>query len=234
MRCPRCNAENAPAAKFCGECGAPFGSSIGTPVSETGSVQRADLSGERRHLTVLFCDLVGSTVIAAQLDPEEWRETVSEYHRVAADAITLFGGHVVKYLGDGVMALFGWPAAHDNDAERAARAGLAIIDALAKLDEAPTHTKLTARVGIDSGLVVIGKGSGHEAEVFGDAPNIAARVQAAAEPSTVAISDATHRLVSGLFIVEDRGAQVLKGIERPTHLYRVLRPSGARGRFDVV
>jgi class 3 adenylate cyclase/tetratricopeptide (TPR) repeat protein len=234
MRCPRCKAENAPAAKFCGECGAPFESSIGTPVSETGSVQRADLSGERRHLTVLFCDLVGSTAIAAQLDPEEWRETVAGYHRAAAAAMTRFDGYVAKYLGDGVMAYFGWPAAHDNDAERAACAGLALIDAIAKLNEQPGHAKLTARVGIDSGLVVIGKGSGHEAEVFGDAPNIAARVQAAAEPSTVAISDATHRLVSGLFIVEDRGAQVLKGIERPTHLYRVLRPSGARGRFDVV
>ena len=139
MLCPRCKAENAPAAKFCGECGAPCDSSIGTPVSDTGSAQRADLSGERRHLTVLFCDLVGSTAIVAQLDPEEWRETVSEYHRVAADAITRFGGHVVKYLGDGVMALFGWPAAHDNDA---VRAGLAIIDALVKLDEVPRHTKL--------------------------------------------------------------------------------------------
>src|SRR6266853_648098 len=123
MRCPQCNAEHAPAAKFCGECGAPCDSSIGTPVSETGSVQRADLSGERRHLTVLFCDLVGSTGIATRLDPEQWRETVAGYHRAAAEAITRFAGYVAKYLGDGVMAYFGWPAAHDNDAERAARAG---------------------------------------------------------------------------------------------------------------
>jgi class 3 adenylate cyclase/tetratricopeptide (TPR) repeat protein len=182
---------------------------------------------------VLFCDLVGSTGIATRLDPEQWRETVAGYHRAAAEAITRFDGHVAKYLGDGVMAYFGWPAAHDNDAERAARAGLAILDAIAKLNEQPGHAKLSARVGIDSGLVVIGKGAGNEVEVFGDVPNIAARVQATAEPGTVAITDATHRLVSGLFVVEDRGAQELKGLERPLQLYRVVRPSGMRGRFPA-
>jgi class 3 adenylate cyclase len=234
MRCPRCKAENASAGKFCGECGAPFDSSIGTPVSETGSVKRADLSGERRHLTVLFSDLVGSTAIAARLDPEQWREMVAGYHRVAAAAITRFDGHVAKYLGDGVMAYFGWPAAHDNDAERAARAGLALLDAIAKLNEQPGHAKLSARIGIDSGLVVIGQGAGNEAEVFGDVPNIASRVQSAAEPGTIAITDASHRLVSGLFVVEDCGAQELKGIERPLQLYRVVRPSGMRGRFPAM
>ena len=127
----------------------------------------------------------------------------------------------------------GGPQAHDNDAERAARAGLAILDAIAKLNQQPAHAKLSARVGIDSGLVVIGKGAGQDADVFGDAPNIAARVEAAAEPGTVAITDATHRLVSGLFVVEDLGAQPLKGIERPLQLYRVIRPSGVRGRFEA-
>src|SRR5260370_3789199 len=121
-------------------------------------------------------------------------------------------GHVAKYLGDGLMAFFGWPEAHDNDAERAARAGLAILDAIAKLNEQPGHAKLSARVGIDSGLVVIGKGAGNEAEVFGDTPNIAARVQAIAEPGTLAITDATHPLVAGLFVVKDCGAQDIKGI----------------------
>ncbi|MGD0289298.1 MAG: adenylate/guanylate cyclase domain-containing protein [Candidatus Binataceae bacterium] len=119
----------------------------------------AGLTGERRHLTVLFSDLVGSTAIAAQLDPEQWRETVAGYHRAAAEAIVRFGGYVAKYLGDGVMAYFGWPAAHDNDAERAARAGLAILDAIAKLNQQPGHAKLSARVGIDSGTVVIAKGA---------------------------------------------------------------------------
>jgi len=234
MRCPRCNAENLPAAKFCGECGAPFDSSIGTPVSATPPLQSPEVVGERRHLTVLFCDLVGSTAIAARLDPEQWRETLAGFHRVAAAAITRFDGHVAKYLGDGVMAYFGWPAAHDNDAERAARAGLALLDAIAKLNEQPGHAKLSARVGIDSGLVVIGQGAGKEAEVFGEVPNVAARVQEAAAPSTVAITGATHRLVAGLFVVEDRGAQELKGLERPLQLYRVVRPSGMRGRFSAM
>ena len=144
---------------------------------------------------MLFCDLVGSTAIAAQLDPEEWRETVAGYHRAAAEAIVRFDGYVAKFLGDGVMALFGWPQAHDNDAERAARAGLAILDAITKLNEQPGHAKLSARVGIDSGPVVVGKGAGNEIDVFGDPPNIAARVESAAEPGTVAITDATQRLV---------------------------------------
>jgi class 3 adenylate cyclase/tetratricopeptide (TPR) repeat protein/ribosomal protein L40E len=231
--CLKCGAENAPPANFCGKCGATLDTLVSTPVSPTPPIQPSEVAGERRHLTVLFCDLVGSTAIASQLDPEEWRETVAGYHRAAAEAITRFDGQVAKYLGDGVMAYFGWPAAHDNDAERAARAGLAILDAIAKLNEEPGHANLSARVGIDSGTIVIGKGAGNETEVFGDTPNIAARVQSAAEPGTVAISDATHRLVSGLFIVEDCGAQQLKGIERPINIYRVVQPSGARGRFDV-
>jgi class 3 adenylate cyclase len=189
--------------------------------------------GERRHLTVLFCDLVGSTEIARHLDPEEWREIVSEYHRAAAQAIERFGGHVAQYLGDGVMACFGYPEAHDNDAERAARAGLAILDAISKLNEQPTHPKLSARIGIDSGAVVVGAGAGGDADVFGDTPNIAARVQAAAAPGSVLVTAATHRLVSGLFVVEDRGAQTLKGVERPVQLYRVVRPSGVRGRLEA-
>jgi class 3 adenylate cyclase/tetratricopeptide (TPR) repeat protein len=189
--------------------------------------------GERRHLTVLFCDLVGSTEIASHLDPEEWREIVAVYYRAAAQAIERFGGHVAQYLGDGVMAFFGFPEAHDNDAERAARAGLAMLDAISKLNEHPTHPKLSARIGIDSGTVVVGAGSGKETDVFGDTPNIAARVQSAAEPSTVVITDAVHRLVSGLFVVEDRGAQTLKGIEQPVRLYCVVQPSGVRGRLEA-
>jgi class 3 adenylate cyclase/tetratricopeptide (TPR) repeat protein len=190
--------------------------------------------GERRHLTVLFCDLVGSTGIASHLDPEQWREIVSEYHRTAAHSIERYGGRVAQYLGDGVMAYFGYPEAHDNDAERAARAGLAILDAIAKVNNQPGRLKLAARVGIDSGAVVVGAGAGTEADVFGNTPNIAARVQAAAEPGTVAITDAAHRLVSGLFVVEDRGAHSLKGIEKPIQVYRVVRPSGVLGRLQAV
>ena len=233
-KCPRCGANNKPGAKFCNECGAPLNASAPAAAAvESRRNIKDDIAGERRHLTVLFCDLVGSTEIASHLDPEQWREIVAEYHRAAAQAIERFGGHVAQYLGDGVMAYFGYPEAHDNDAERAARAGLAILDAISKLNEHPTHPKLAARVGIDSGAVVVGAGAGKDTDVFGDTPNIAARVQTAAAPGTVLITAATHRLVSGLFVVEDRGAQALKGIERPVQLYRVIQPSGVRGRLEA-
>jgi class 3 adenylate cyclase/tetratricopeptide (TPR) repeat protein len=213
--------------------------------------------GERRHMTVLFCDLVGSTEIAAQLDPEEWREMVAAYHRAAGEVITRHGGHVAKYLGDGVMAFFGYPEAHDNDAERAARAGLAILDAIAKLDDqiqrpstahlpimasrgvpsgnggGETRAQLAARVGIDSGAVVVGTGASKEMDVFGEAPNMAARVQMVATPGTVLITADTHRLVSGLFVVEEREAQELKGVSKAVVLYRVVRPTGVRGRLGA-
>jgi class 3 adenylate cyclase len=229
-KCPRCGANNKTGSKFCNECAAPLNASASVTAT-AGS--RDDIEGERRHLTVLFCDLVNSTSIASQLDPEDWRKIVAEYHRAAAQAIERFGGRVAQYLGDGVMAYFGWPEAHDNDAERAARAGLAILDAISKLNEHPSRPKLAARVGIDSGTVVVGVGASKEADVFGDTPNIAARVQTAAAPGTVLITADTHRLVSGLFVVEDRGAHALKGIDRPVQLYRVVQPSGVRGRLEA-
>ena len=240
--CPKCGAQNPAGKRFCGDCGASFDAA--TPSAAEPSYR--DLSGERRHLTVLFCDLVNSTSIAAQLDPEEWREMVGAYHRAAAEAITQYGGHVAKYLGDGVMAYFGWPEAHENDAERAARAGLLVLEEVAKLNqETPpplpspmsrngggtAQPKISVRVGIDSGAVVVGAGAGKDTDVFGEAPNIAARVQAAAAPGTVLLTSSTHRLVSGLFVVEECGAQELKGVANPVELYRVLRPTGVRGRL---
>ncbi len=228
LRCPKCGKENGPPSRFCGECGTALSDAAPATVADIARIA-TPAAGERRHLTVLFCDLAGSTEIAARLDPEEWRETVAGYQRAAGEAITRFGGHVAKYLGDGVMAFFGYPEAHDNDAERAARAGLTILEAICKLNEEAAHAKLSARIGVDSGAVVVGAGAGKETDAFGDAPNIAARVQAVAEPGTVLITDAVHRLVAGLFVVEDRGAQALKGIERSTQLYRVIQPSGVRG-----
>jgi len=130
LTCLSCSFENPAGFDFCGQCGASLTLRASTPVSATSPIQSPEVLGERRHLTVLFCDLVGSTAIAARLDPEQWRDTLAGFHRAAAEAITRFDGHVAKYLGDGVMAYFGWPAAHDNDAERAARAGLAILYAL--------------------------------------------------------------------------------------------------------
>jgi class 3 adenylate cyclase len=182
---------------------------------------------------VLFCDLVGSTEIAAQLDPEEWRDLVASYHRAAAHAITRYGGHVAKYMGDGVMAYFGWPEAHENEAERAARAGLAILEEVSKFNQLSAGLTISVRVGIDSGAVVIGAGAGKEADVFGEAPNIAARVQSAAASNSVLITAATHRLLSGLFVVEQSGTQQLKGLTAPVELYRVVRPTGIRSRIAV-
>jgi class 3 adenylate cyclase len=182
----------------------------------------------------LFSDLVGSIEISARLDPAEFRELVAEYHRAAAEAIKRFGGYVAKYLGDGVMAYFGWPEAHDNDAERAARAGLAILEGVAALnirDPKSDRPKLSVRVGIDTGNVVIGKGGGSQSEVFGDAANIAARVQSAADQDAVIVTRAVNRLVSGLFVVEERGAHQLKGIAEPVKLYQVMRLSSARNRL---
>src|SRR5713101_4435914 len=123
-RCSNCNSDIAADAKFCADCGKPLNTPVSPPTSTTPRVHASEVSGERRHLTILFCDLVGSTALAAQVDPEEWRATVASYQRAAADAITRFGGEVERYVGDGIMAFFGYPTAHDNNAERAARAGL--------------------------------------------------------------------------------------------------------------
>jgi class 3 adenylate cyclase/predicted ATPase len=232
VTCSKCSASNQPGEDFCGECGTALGDTAPVATNGTQSVT-ASVGGERRHLTILFCDLVGSVTLSSQLDPEEWRATVAGYQRAASEAVTRFGGEVVRYVGDGIMAFFGYPVAHDNDAERAARAGLAIIEAIAQLNQHQSRAQLTVRIGIDSGPVVVDVGAGDAIDAYGDTANIAARVQALAEPSTVVVSDATHRLISGLFVVEDRGAQTLRGIERPVQLYSVVRPSGMRSRFEA-
>ena len=232
--CASCGFENAPAANFCGQCGAALRESAARqPASSESSseVSGAAPAGERRHLTVLFCDLVGSTPLSQQLDAEEWRELIAQYQRAASGAVARFGGHVAKNLGDGLLIYFGWPAARENDPERAVRAGLAIVEAMAPLNAtlADEGTRLEVRIGIHTGAVVIADGG----EVFGETANIAARVQAAAEPDTVAITAATQRLVAGMFVVEDRGPQALKGVREQLMLYRVLQPSGMHSRLDV-
>src|SRR5262249_15936620 len=146
--------------------------------------ESAASQGERRHLTVLFCDLVNSTEIAAHLDPEDGRDSVARYQQVAAEAVARFEGHVAQYLGDGVLALFGYPVAHENDAERAVRTGLEIIEEVSVLNaekDAKELPALAARVGIHAGPVVVGDSDNKSANVFGETPNIAARIQAAAE-----------------------------------------------------
>ena len=178
---------------------------------------------------MIFCDLVGSTSLAAKLDAEDWRNLVNAYLDATSEAVTGLGGHVLKKLGDGLMALFGYPQAQENDAERAVRAALAIQRALADLNNrnaAKGVPELSARIGIESGPVVV-EASG---EVFGDAPNIAARVQAEAEPGTVLITASVQRQTAGLFVVEDKGAHDLKGVTAPVALYRVVRASGGGRR----
>src|ERR1700727_948459 len=184
---------------------------------------------ERRPITVLFCDLVGSTSLAAKLDAEDWRNLVNAYLDEASATVTGLGGHVLKKLGDGLMALFGYPQAQENDAERAVRAALAIQRALSELNARNARSgapQLSARIGLESGPVVV-EASG---EVFGDAPNVAARVQAAAEPGSVLITLNVQRQIAGLFVVEEQGARELRGVTEPVELFRVVRASGGGRR----
>jgi len=187
------------------------------------------LVAERRPITVMFCDLVGSTSLAAKLDAEDWRNLINAYLYEASTAVIGLGGHVQKKLGDGLMALFGYPQAQENDAERAVRAALAIQRALADLNARNARSgapELSARVGIESGPVIVDA----VGEVFGEAPNVAARVQAAAEPGAVIVTATVQRQVAGLFVAEDKGAHTLKGVPQPMTLYRIVRASGGGRR----
>ena len=209
--------------------GTPAPEAAMTPAASAASVAAIEAAGERRYLTVMFCDLVGSTGIAAKLDAEEWRDLVGAYLDAATSAVTEMGGHVAKKLGDGLMALFGYPVAQENDAERAARAALSIQRALAELNRksaASGKPELVARIGLEAGPVVIDPAG----EIFGDAPNVAARVQALAEPGTVLITAQVQRQVAGLFIAEDRGSHELKGVPEPVTLFQLVRASGAGRR----
>jgi class 3 adenylate cyclase/tetratricopeptide (TPR) repeat protein len=193
---------------------------------------RARDEAERRPITVMFCDLVGSTSLATTLDAEDWRDLVGSYLGDSAQAIGQYGGHVAKKLGDGLMALFGYPRAQENDAERAVRAGLMLLRSLEDLNATnagrglPT---LAARIGLDSGSVVVDSAG----EVFGDAPNLAARVQGEAEPGTVFVTAAVRRQVAGLFVLEDKGPRELKGVLGSPILYRIVRPSGGGRRVGA-
>ena len=192
-------------------------------------IARAEAAGERRYLTVMFCDLVGSTSISAGLDAEEWRDLVGAYLDAASAAVTEMGGHVAKKLGDGLMALFGYPVAHENDAERAVRAALSIQRALAEVNRKNAGAgkpALNARIGIETGPVVVDAAG----EIYGDAPNTAARVQALAEPGTVVVTAQVQRQIAGLFVAEERGIHQLKGVPEPVTLFRLVRASGGGRR----
>ena len=192
-------------------------------------------SAERRHVTVMFCDLVGSTALSTRMDPEDLREVISAYQKCVAETVHRFDGFVAKYMGDGVLVYFGYPYAHEDDAERAVRAGLQLIAAVTALK---SPVRLQTRVAIATGLVVvgdlIGSGEARERGIVGETPNLAARLQGIAEPDTVIIADSTRRLIGNLFELQDLGARDLKGIAGPTRAWAALRPSYVASRFEAL
>src|SRR5262245_48085437 len=217
--------------------GPPSEQPTGSPQHSEAEVrqpQRAlPAEAERRQLTVMFCDLVDSTALSQRLDPEELREVVRAYQATCTAVIRRYDGHIAQHLGDGLLVYFGYPRAHEDDARRAVRAGLEIIEALhGQVNREP----LQVRIGIHTGLVVIGEiGSSAKREILalGETPNVAARVQGVTAPDTVAISAITQQLVHGLFECQDLGPQILKGIATPLPVYRVIAEGVAQSRFEA-
>ena len=191
-------------------------------------------TAERRQVTVMFSDLVGSTALSARMDPEDLREVISAYQKCVAETVRRFGGFVAKFMGDGVLVYFGYPQAHEDDAERGVRAGLELVAAVGALK---THAPLQTRVGIATGLVVvgdlIGSGEAQERGIVGETPNLAARLQGVAEPNSVVFAESTRKLVGNLFVLEDLGAQDLKGIAGPVGAWVALRTSSVESRFEA-
>jgi class 3 adenylate cyclase len=197
---------------------------------------RLDEAAERRQLSVMFIDLVGSTELSARLDPEDFAEVIGAYHRICASSVTKFEGSVAKYVGDGILAYFGYPEAHEEDAERAVRAGLHVIEAISTI-HLRTGIRPQVRIGVATGLVVvgelIGEGSAQERLAVGETLNLAARLQGAASPNSLVVAESTRRLAGAAFSYDDLGRHELKGVPDGVRLWRVLGESGARGRFDA-
>ncbi|MET3843596.1 adenylate/guanylate cyclase domain-containing protein [Bradyrhizobium sp. OAE829] len=206
-----------------------------SPPADAEANKAAKDTAERRQVTVMFSDLVGSTALSARLDPEDLREVISAYQRCVADIVRRFGGFVARYMGDGVLVYFGYPAADEDDAEHAVRAGLAIIDAVAAIS-APE--RLQVRIGAATGLVIVGdlvgSGEAQERSIIGETPNLAARLQSTAEPNTVVIAEATRKLVGNLFELQDLGPMELKGIAGPVKPFSVLRAGSVESRFEAM
>jgi class 3 adenylate cyclase len=200
-----------------------------------GTEPKPEDTAERRQVTVLYSDLVGSTALSARMNPEDLREVISAYQKCVAETVQRFGGFVAKYMGDGVLVYFGYPQAHEHDAERAVRAGLELVAAVSGLK---THAALQTRVGIATGLVVVGDliglGASQEQAIVGETPNLAARLQGVAEPNMVVISGGTRKLLGDLFELEDLGAQALKGIPDAELAWAALRPSAVESRFEAL
>jgi class 3 adenylate cyclase/tetratricopeptide (TPR) repeat protein len=238
--CLTCGYGNSAQARFCSECGAALAPSkpaiAPSPSPRPPAPVTPASSAERRQLTIMFCDMVGSSALSTRLDPEEQRDVVSAFQTCCANEIKGLDGMVAQYLGDGVLAYFGYPTAHEDDAERAVRAGLAILDVVGTLQAAPGVT-LQARIGIASGVVVVGdlgrEGVTQENAAIGETTNLAARLQSLAEPNTMVIAPETHRLVGALFEYRDLGSQTLKGFGEPLLVRQVIKPSKIENRFEV-
>jgi class 3 adenylate cyclase/predicted ATPase len=211
--------------------------SAAAPVTSQPAAPRAEQrdDAERRQLTVMFTDLVGSTALSTKLDPEDLRSVIGAYHKCVAETVARFEGFVAKYMGDGVLVYFGYPQAHEDDAERAVRAGLALIQAVGKLR---VQEPLQVRIGVATGVVVVGdlvgSGEAQERGVVGETPNLAARLQGIAAPDTVVIADSTRRLLGNLFELQDLGATDLKGIAGSVRAWKALRASSVESRFEAL
>jgi class 3 adenylate cyclase/predicted ATPase len=233
MVCPNCKADIQDGSKSCVQCGAML--EAGSPPSL--AIVPSTSSAERRQLTVMFCDLVGSTALSVRLDPEDLREVMVAYQTYVTETVARFGGFVASYMGDGVLVYFGYPQAHEHASESAARAGLALVGGLSERDW-PSKVAPQVRIGIATGLVIVGNLAGEdEAQqhgIVGGTPNLAARLQALAEPNAVVIEPTTHRLTGGLFDYRDLGAVALKGFAEPVQAWQVLGPSAAESRFDAL
>jgi class 3 adenylate cyclase/tetratricopeptide (TPR) repeat protein len=236
LSCAACAAAIEPEQKFCGNCGIRL-EAPEAPRPNGNRAAELQAGGERRHLTVLFADLVGSTQMATRLDPEEYHEIIQAYHQAVARVVARFDGYVAQYQGDGIVAYFGWPRAHGDDAERAVRAGLEIIEAIKGINRGlPASGQLAVRAGIDTGPVMVGHlGGGVRREItaIGETPNIAARAQGMAPPGGLTITAATNRLAAGLFAVEPLGPQIFKGVARPIDLFVVRSATEMRSRHAL-
>ncbi|HSY56788.1 MAG TPA: AAA family ATPase [Bradyrhizobium sp.] len=238
LSCAACGHANAPGSRFCTQCGVALGEAApaaAAAAAAPAAPARTGAAAERRQLTVMFCDLVGSTALSTRLDPEDLREVIAAYHACAAEVVTRFGGYVAKYMGDGVLVYFGYPEASETDAENAVRAALALIDAVGRLSVGGIRHE--ARIGLATGLVVVGElvgaGEAQERNVVGETPNLAARLQSAAAPNTVVVAATTRRLAGELFEYAAIEPAKLKGFEEPISAWRVLRERTVASRFEA-
>ncbi len=236
LKCPSCGSRNSAVKRFCGDCGAALSDPRPSPEPARPAVSGSltEREAERRQLTVMFCDLVGSTALSTRLDPEDYRAVIAAYNKCIAQVIGRHQGVIARYAGDGALAYFGYPTAHEDDTDQAVRAGLALISAVAKLQD-KIQTALQVRVGIATGTVVVGdllgEGAAQEQAAFGETPNLAARLQTLAEPNTVVICANTRRIAAGQFEYRDLGLIPLKGLAEPVSAWQALKATEVESRF---